>query len=67
MKNRILNISLVTMLALLVTTSSCKKTFLDENRETQRDLAFYKTDAGILQLASGAYHHSFRTAALNMK
>ncbi len=48
------------MLALLVTTS-CKKTFLDENRETQRDLAFYKTDAGILQLASGAYHHSFAT------
>lgn len=60
MKNKILNISIVAILALLV-TSSCKKEFLDENLDTVRDLSFYKTDAGILQLSSGAYHQVFAT------
>jgi starch-binding outer membrane protein, SusD/RagB family len=60
MKNKILNISLVTMLMVLVTTS-CKKSFLDEQLKTSRDLEFYKTDAGIQQLVLGAYHQVFAT------
>lgn len=60
MKNKFLNISIVTMLMLLVTTS-CKKSFLDEELKTSRDLEFYKTDAGILQLVNGAYHQVFAT------
>jgi len=40
-------------------TTSCKKSFLDENLETVRDLSFYKTDAGIQQLVMGTYHHVF--------
>jgi starch-binding outer membrane protein, SusD/RagB family len=60
MKNKFLNIALVTMLMFLVTTS-CKKTFLDEELKTSRDLEFYKTDAGIQQLVNGAYHQVFAT------
>ncbi|MDX1937593.1 MAG: RagB/SusD family nutrient uptake outer membrane protein [Flavihumibacter sp.] len=60
MKNKILNISLVTMLMVLVTVS-CKKSFLDEELKTSRDLEFYKTDAGIQQLVLGAYHQVFAT------
>lgn len=60
MKSKILNISIVAMLTVMVTTS-CKKTFLDETLDTVRDLEFYKTDAGILQLANGAYHQVFAT------
>ena len=60
MKNKILNIGIVTMLMLLVTTS-CKKSFLDEELKTSRDLNFYKTDAGIQQLINGAYHQVFAT------
>ncbi len=60
MKNKILNISLVAMLAFSVITS-CKKTFLDETLDTVRDLEFYKTDAGIQQLVNGAYHQVFAT------
>lgn len=60
MKNKIFNISLVSILALMFTTS-CKKSFLDENLETIRDLEFYKTDAGIQQLVNGAYHQVFAT------
>jgi len=58
MKNKIFNISFITILAVMVTTS-CKKSFLDENLETVRDLSFYKTDAGIQQLVMGTYHHVF--------
>ncbi len=60
MKNKIVKIILVAILAVMVTTS-CKKKFLDENLETVRDLSFYKTDAGIQQLSSGTYHHVFCT------
>jgi starch-binding outer membrane protein, SusD/RagB family len=60
MKKRILNISLVAVLLVLVTTS-CKKKFLDEELKTSRDFEFYKTDAGIQQLVQGAYHQVFAT------
>ncbi len=60
MKNNFLNIGIVTMLLLLVTTS-CKKSFLNEELKTSRDLNFYKTDAGIQQLVNGAYHQVFAT------
>jgi starch-binding outer membrane protein, SusD/RagB family len=60
MKNKFLNICIVAMLLLLVTTS-CKKSFLDEELRTSRDLEFYKTDAGIQQLVFGAYHQVFAT------
>ena len=58
MKNKILNICLVSLL-LGSGLTSCKKTFLDENLETVRDLSFYKTDAGIQALVMGTYHHVF--------
>ena len=58
MKNIIIKINLVAMLAVMVTTS-CKKSFLDETLETVRDLEFYKTDGGIQALVSGTYHHVF--------
>ena len=58
MKNKIINLSLVGLL-LLSGFTSCKKTFLDENLETVRDLSFYKTDAGIQSLVMGTYHHVF--------
>jgi len=38
---------------------SCKKSFLDENLTTARNTDFYKTDAGILQLAVGTYYQVF--------
>lgn len=38
---------------------SCKKSFLDEELKTARNLEFYKTDAGIVSLVNGAYHHIF--------
>jgi hypothetical protein len=60
MKNNFLKISLVTTLMVMVTVS-CKKTFLDEELKTSRDLEFYKTDAGIQQLVNGAYHQVFAT------
>ncbi len=60
MKNKFLNITVVTMLMALVITS-CKKSFLDEELKTSRDLEFYKTDAGIQQLVLGAYHQVFAT------
>jgi hypothetical protein len=60
MKNKIFRISLVAILAVVAATS-CKKTFLDENLQTIRDLEYYKTDAGIQQLVNGAYHQVFAT------
>jgi starch-binding outer membrane protein, SusD/RagB family len=38
---------------------SCKKNFLDETLKTARSTDFFKTDAGILQLATGAYYQVF--------
>src|ERR1700755_1087435 len=38
---------------------SCKKSFLDENLKTARNTDFYKTDAGIQQLAVGTYYQVF--------
>src|SRR5215510_8696907 len=51
----------VMILALVMIATSCKKTFLDETLTTARDIAFYKTDAGIMSLANGTYHHVFCT------
>jgi hypothetical protein len=60
MKKKILNIILVGVL-LVSATTSCKKTFLDEELKTSRDFIFYTTDAGIQQLVQGAYHQVFAT------
>ncbi|MFN8253879.1 MAG: RagB/SusD family nutrient uptake outer membrane protein [Ferruginibacter sp.] len=38
---------------------SCKKTFLDETLKTSQGNEFFKTDAGILQLAAGGYYQVF--------
>lgn len=38
---------------------SCKKTFLDETLKTAQGNEFFKTDAGILQLAAGTYYQVF--------
>jgi hypothetical protein len=40
-------------------SQSCKKDFLKEELKTARGNDFFKTDAGILQLAAGAYYQSF--------
>jgi hypothetical protein len=40
-------------------SQSCKKDFLKEELKTARGNEFFKTDAGILQLAAGAYYQSF--------
>ena len=45
--------------AVLVGGLSCKKSFLDETLTTARGNDFYKTDAGILQLAVGTYYQVF--------
>lgn len=60
MKNRILNIAIVSVLVVSLATS-CKKSFLTETLKTSRDLEYYKTDAGIQQLVNGAYHQVFAT------
>ncbi|MBL7742333.1 MAG: RagB/SusD family nutrient uptake outer membrane protein, partial [Chitinophagaceae bacterium] len=60
MQNKISNIGLAAILIVMV-TASCKKSFLDEELKTSRDLEFYKTDAGIQQLVAGAYHQVFAT------
>ncbi len=43
----------------LVCATSCKKSFLDETLKTARGNDFFKTDAGILQLATGTYYQVF--------
>ena len=40
-------------------TPSCRKSFLDETLKTARGNEFFKTDAGILQLAAGGYYQVF--------
>jgi hypothetical protein len=60
MKKNKFFISMV-IIAIVMTTASCKKTFLDENLTTARSLEFYKTDAGILSLVTGNYYQVFNT------
>lgn len=60
MKNIIVKISIAAVIVAMVSIS-CKKSFLDENLNTVRDLEFYKTDGGIQQLVNGAYHQVFAT------
>jgi len=50
---------LILFAAVLAGGSSCHKSFLDENLKTARSTDFYKTDAGILQLAVGTYYQVF--------
>lgn len=50
---------LIIFTAVLFGTASCKKSFLDETLKTARSTDFYKTDAGILQLAVGTYYQVF--------
>jgi starch-binding outer membrane protein, SusD/RagB family len=45
--------------AAIYCASSCKKSFLDETLKTARGNDFFKTDAGILQLATGTYYQVF--------
>ena len=45
--------------ATLFTITSCKKDFLDETLKTARSTDFFKTDAGIQQLAVGTYYQVF--------
>src|SRR6185437_3622634 len=52
-------IPLAIIAAVLFITSSCKKSFLNENLTTAATTDFYKTDAGILQLAVGTYYQVF--------
>ena len=58
--NKYNNLSKILIAAIaLFFTSSCKKSFLDETLKLSRGNDFYKTDAGILQLASGGYYQVF--------
>ncbi len=47
------------LVAALFFTSSCNKDFLDETLTTARTTDFYKSDAGIQQLAVGTYYQVF--------
>src|SRR6185437_8701626 len=50
---------LIIVAAVLITSASCKKNFLKETLTTANTTDFYKTDAGILQLAVGTYYQTF--------
>ena len=50
---------IIPIIAIVMTTVSCKKSFLDEELKTARSLEYYTTDAGIQSLVTGAYHHIF--------
>ena len=43
----------------LILMASCKKDFLKEELTTDRNMDFFKTDAGILSLATGTYYQVF--------
>lgn len=60
MKNNILFVYILLM-ATVVATVSCKKTFLDENLTTARGMDYYQTDAGIQSLVTGTYYAVFNT------
>ena len=49
----------IAIIAVVMLTASCKKTFLNEELKTARSLEFYKTDPGIISLVNGTYHHVF--------
>lgn len=51
----------IILIAIVTSITSCKKTFLDENLTTARDLSYYKTDAGIQSLVTGTYYQVFNT------
>jgi hypothetical protein len=53
-KNTFLNRLIIVAAVFLI--SSCNKNFLTETLTTARTTEFYKTDAGIQQLAAGAYY-----------
>ena len=58
--NKYNNISKILIAAIAIFVApSCKKTFLDETLKTSRGNEFFKTDAGILQLAAGGYYQVF--------
>ena len=59
-RNKIYRVNLVTIFVVMVTIS-CKKSFLDEELKTVRDLEYAKTDEGIQQLVLGTYHQAFAT------
>ncbi len=50
---------LIIVAAMLFTTASCKKNFLDETLTTANTTESYKTDEGIMQLAVGTYYQTF--------
>ena len=50
---------LIFFTVVLFSAPSCKKSFLDETLKTARSTEFFKTDAGILQLATGTYYQVF--------
>ncbi len=56
-KNKFLIILVIFATVFII--SSCKKDFLKETLTTARNSDFYKTDAGIQQLAAGAYYQVF--------
>jgi hypothetical protein len=49
----------IIIVAAVFFTSSCNKDFLNESLTTARTTDFYKTDAGIQQLAVGTYYQVF--------
>jgi hypothetical protein len=58
--NKYNNLSKILIAAIAIFFSpSCKKSFLDETLKLSRGNDFYKTDAGILQLAAGGYYQVF--------
>jgi hypothetical protein len=59
MRKQTIYFKLIIFTVVLFGASSCKKTYLDEQLRTARGNEFFKTDAGILQLATGAYFQVF--------
>ena len=49
----------ILIMTALIASSACKKSFLDEELTTARTTDFFKTDAGILQLAAGTAYQVF--------
>lgn len=55
--NKYIKLSIVAVA--IFASQSCKKNFLDETLKTARSTDFFKTDAGIQQLAVGTYYQVF--------
>ncbi|MBO9202491.1 MULTISPECIES: RagB/SusD family nutrient uptake outer membrane protein [Niastella] len=49
----------ISLLSGLVVMASCKKNFLDETLTTDRNMEYFKTDAGIQALSTGTYYQVF--------